>query len=173
MLLPSRRLFQPADSTDSDLPLIASLEVHTNPVQQQMMVDIMRETWGPHLVDPTGELGDSTPLPTLDSLRNKILIKVKYSPAKTKDPKTPKTDPPHTGTDIESSEGEAQVEAVKKGKIIPALGSLGIYTRSCHFKSFDQPEAKLPTHVFALSESKIIDMHEINPTALSDHNKVR
>lgn len=148
----------------SDLPVIVSLEIHTNPEQQQMMVDIMRESWGDYLVDNSADINDSTPLPSLESLRNKILIKVKHSSA-SKPKKTGHVD------NVDSSDDEGMAEAVKKGSIIPALGSMGAYTRSCHFKSFSQPEAKLPTHVFALSEKKLIDIHSKDPSALFTHNK--
>lgn len=129
------------------------------------MVDIMHEKWGPFLVDSDVLANESTPLPSLESLCKKILIKVKFS----KPEKAVKTAKPDT-SDADSSEDEA-VEQIKKGNIIEALGSMGIYTRSCHFKSFSQPEAELPTHVFALSESKLIDLHERDPSALLAHNK--
>lgn len=63
------------------------------------------------------------------------------------------------------------MEPAKKGKICDALGKLGIYTRSCHFHSFDQPEAKIPTHVFAISEKKLLAIAEERSDALRTHNK--
>jgi len=150
--------------------MIVSLEVHTNAEQQQMMVDIMSELWAPYLVQKV-HVDDSTPLPTLESLRNKILIKVKYSAKQSEAPELHSKDA--EGTVDHSSDEEPQMEAVKKGKIIEALGNLGIYTRCCHFKSFDQPEADVPTHVFALSEKKLISIHEEDPEGLFQHNKVR
>lgn len=146
------------------MPVIVSLEIHTDREQQQMMVNIMRECWGPYLVDSYVNFDDQVPLPSLESLRKKILIKVKHSPAKPR-----RTKVASHGAD--SSDDEQLVEAVKKGKIIEALGSMGTYTRACHFKSFSQPEAKLPTHVFALSEGKLVDVHKTDPTALFRHNK--
>ena len=73
--------------------------------------------------------------------------------------------------DQNSDEEESQVEPAKKGKICEALGKLGIYTRSCHFHSFEQPEAKIPTHVFAISEKKLLSLVEEQPAALHKHNK--
>jgi hypothetical protein len=70
------------------------------------------------------------------------------------------------------SEDESQEAAVKKSHIITALASMGVYTRGCHFKDFDQPEAKLPNHIFSLSESKIIEVHKRDHSALFRHNKV-
>jgi len=60
----------------SDLPLIVSLEVHTCPAQQEIMVDIIRDMWAPYLVDLNALTGHEISLPTLESLRKKILIKV-------------------------------------------------------------------------------------------------
>lgn len=70
------------------------------------------------------------------------------------------------------SEDESQEAAVKKSHIITALASMGVYTRGCHFKDFDQPEAKLPNHIFSLSESKINEVHKRDHSALFRHNKV-
>lgn len=156
----------------SDLPIIVSLEVHTCVEQQLVMVDIMKETWGPHLIDTEITGKDEIYLPRLENIRRKILIKVKYSsPTAAAKKETPITST-SSAREHESSEEEAQIGSVKKGKIIPELGSMGIYTRSAHFKSFDQPEAKLPTHIFALSEAKLIALHKHDASALFCHNKV-
>ena len=130
------------------------------------MVDIMRETWGDSLVDRDVNVTDTTPLPPLDSLRRKILIKVKRAAAK-----SGASQHKRVSDAADSSDDEQLAEAVKKGKIIEELGSMGVYTRSCHLKSFSQPEAKLPTHVFALSEKKLTDMYSRDPHALFQHNK--
>ena len=180
---------------NSDLPIIVSLEVHAGHEQQEIMVEIMEEYWGGMLVrlpqypdNPPEDL----PLPSIAEIRNKILVKVKYSP---KPP--PKSQSlsgaiaTHTrhlslnsaaGTALQSTasdssasssdnEDEMKVDQKAHGKIISSLGRLGIYTRSCHFKSFTQPEAHLPTHVFALSESKLMSTRESGSTALFTHNK--
>ncbi|KAI4723221.1 phosphoinositide phospholipase C [Aureobasidium sp. EXF-10727] len=149
--------------TTSDLPLIVSLEVHASPAQQEIMVDIIRDMWAPYLVDFNAVTGHEISLPTLDSLRKKILIKDKA-----------KNEPVvvSSNSNLESgSEDESQETAVKKSHIITALASMGVYTRGCHFKDFDQPEAKLPNHIFSLSESKIIEVHKRDHSALFRHNK--
>lgn len=135
------------------------------------MVDIMKEVFGSYLGDLDIEVNDNTPLPTLKDLHQRILIKVKYS-APNRAAKN-KSSSRSSAPEIEAeSSGEEQAEGVQKGKIIPELGSMGIYTRSYHFKGFEQPEAKLPTHVFSLSESKLIDTHKQDASALFRHNKV-
>ncbi|KAG9943349.1 PLC-like phosphodiesterase, partial [Aureobasidium melanogenum] len=104
----------------------------------------------------------------------KILIKVKYTAPEVAAQKTgpavvSSNAEPESGSEDESH--EAQEAPVKKSHIITALASMGVYTRGCHFKDFDQPEAKLPNHVFSLSESKIIEVHKRDHSALFRHNK--
>lgn len=158
-----------ADKSFSDLPVVVSLEVHTSPPQQKIMVDIMKELWSPYL-DLDIEVNDETPLPLLDTLRRRILVKVKYTAPENVANK--KETAKGTNMDGESSDEEEQEEAMRKGHIIPELGCMGVYTRSYHFKSFDQPEAKLPTHIFSLSEKKLLSTHQREGSALFQHNKV-
>ncbi|OQO06247.1 hypothetical protein B0A48_08835 [Cryoendolithus antarcticus] len=149
----------------SDLPLIVSFEVHTSPEQQEIMVEIINDYWKQYLVPTPSDFSETTPLPTLESLRKRILIKVKYTPPEKADKSLSKTT-----SHEESSDDETQGEQVKKGTIIGALGRLGVYTRSCHFHGFDQPEAKLPTHIFALGEGKLLDLQEQSPGQVFKHN---
>ena len=61
---------------ESKYPLIISLEVHCNAVQQQIMVDIMKREFGEWLVTkPLNSQSECLPSP--EELRNRILIKVK------------------------------------------------------------------------------------------------
>jgi len=136
------------------------------------MVRIMRETWGPYLVDHEVKGEDDIQLPSLESLRRKILIKVKYSSPTAAANKQKPVTPTSSMKQPDSSEEESQIDPGKKGKIIPELGTMGVYTKSCHFKDFDQPEAKLPTHIFALSEKKIIALQKHDPFELFSHNRV-
>lgn len=175
----------------STLPLIVSLEVHCSKDQQEIMVEIMKDYWNPYLVSLPDGYDDNTPLPLLESLEKKILIKVKYtSPekaskghdgkviARTKalsDAMAEKTQSKRrsrasSSLTQASSEDETQVGPAKKGNICEALSSLGIYTRSCHFHSLDQPEAKIPTHVFALGEGKVSELQERDSRGLFRHN---
>jgi hypothetical protein len=155
----------------TDLPLIVSLEVHASLSQQLIMVEIMREVWSEYLVS----LDDGTQisaLPPPESLRRKILIKVKWAP---KSDSGTSNDPiEHVNSNTSNESVPASPEKKKKAsKVLSALSELGIYTRAYHFKNFDQPEAKIPNHVFSLSESKVHDMHldaDLGP-ALYKHNK--
>ncbi|CAD0089731.1 unnamed protein product [Aureobasidium vineae] len=162
--------FRAVCATIRDYAFTASLEVHAGPAQQEIMVDIIRDMWAPYLVDFNAVTGHEISLPTLDSLRKKILIKVKYTP-----PDKAKSEPVvvSSNSTLESgSEDESQEIPAKKSHIITALASMGVYTRGCHFKDFDQPEAKLPNHIFSLSESKIIEVHKRDHSALFRHNKI-
>ncbi|RII07493.1 hypothetical protein CUC08_Gglean008462 [Alternaria sp. MG1] len=174
----------------SNLPLIVSLEVHTGPEQQEIMVEIMNEYWKGMLLelplDPAQGL-DEAHLPTLKELENKILVKVKRGHMKPvaaePQPTTlaaPASAPPlkHTtsadsGTS-ESSEvgpdGEKKPPAPKP-KIIEALSRLGVYLGGYSYKTLDAPEAKIPTHVFSLSEGTLMEVHESDPVRLFEHNK--
>jgi hypothetical protein len=160
--------------------LILSLEIHTNQAQQQMMVDIMNEYFADMLckVIDEDDLEKMTALelPPPDSIRNKILIKVKYSPPAAKQIATeeeskPELVPASRVSSSTSSEDKGAVKTEKKSKIISALGQMGIYTRSYHFSSLTQPEAAIPTHIFSLSESSLIGVHKDDPQGLFDHNK--
>jgi len=156
----------------TDLPLVVSFEVHTSHEQQEIMVEIINDYWGAYLVPIPAGFDETTPLPPLESLRKRILIKVKYTPPeKATSSKANKTlSRTSTRDDTESSEDDLATEPTKKGKITESLGKLGVYTRSCHFDSFEQPEAKIPTHIFALSEKKLLDLHESAPDSVFQHN---
>ncbi|KIX01507.1 uncharacterized protein Z518_09233 [Rhinocladiella mackenziei CBS 650.93] len=157
------------------LPLIVSLEVHASLAQQEVMVEIMRDTWAEHLVDIT-KVSDALALPSPEAVRGKILIKVKWSPnTETGESNNPVEHVISTSTDGTTEDGIATSPEKKKkaSKVLTALSELGIYTRAYTFKHFSQPEASIPTHVFSLSENKVHTMHA-DPSygpALFDHNK--
>ncbi|KAL5596566.1 uncharacterized protein BROUX77_007250 [Berkeleyomyces rouxiae] len=62
----------------NSLPLIVSLEVHTDPGQQELMVQIMHEEWGDMLLSaPLDGCDPRFRVPRLCDLQHKILVKVK------------------------------------------------------------------------------------------------
>lgn len=161
----------------SDLPVIISLEIHTNFEQQQIMVDIMKEVWHGFLISPTpdADVVAKSPLPSPADLRRKILVKVKYSSPDTAKAKKlgelsaqPDKHQITSGSDDEAPE----VKKVKKRKILDSLSELGVYTHAYSFKGFDKPEAKIPTHVFSLSEKRLLDSDGGLTPAVCTHNKV-
>jgi hypothetical protein len=176
----------------SNLPLIVSLEVHTCPEQQEIMVELMEEYWKGLLVDlpmDPSQPTDSINLPTLKDLERKILVKVKRSshakpsPVPTSQPTTLQAPAPplqHTAsadsvassntTEDEGPDGEKK-PAAPKPKVIDTLSKMGVYFGGYHFKGLDSPEATIPTHVFSLSEKALMEVHETNPVGLFNHNK--
>jgi len=166
----------------TDYPLIVSLEVHASHEQQEIMCEIMHEYWSNMLAELPINTGDGeVQLPRLKDVMNKILIKVKYSPPKAKsEPSAQKSSKQQQSDELASSlssddedAGPAASQSEKPAKIIEALSRFGVYTRSYHFKGLDQPEAKIPTHVFSLSEVGVTGVHEKEPDALFRHNKVQ
>lgn len=145
----------------TETPLLVSLEVHCNPEQQATMVKIIKEVWGEYLV-PEPEM-DATTLPSPAELKKKILIKVKYAP--------PGTSPDQDESGEDDRAPSNSKKQKKPSKIIQDLSRLGVYTRGVSFKTFDQPEASMPTHIFSLSEKKFLDHHEKKNAQLWEHNK--
>ncbi|KAI1436496.1 PLC-like phosphodiesterase [Xylaria sp. CBS 124048] len=141
----------------SDLPIIVSLEVHCCREQQEIMVQIMQEIWAGHLLPQVSDAIKSLPAP--GDLRRKILVKVKYVPPSSS-----------ASAAIEAAQ-DAPVPPQKHVKTIQALAALGIYTQGVSFKSLTQPEATMPTHIFSLSESAVVEMYEKNAQLLFDHNR--
>ncbi|KAK2014113.1 phosphatidylinositol-specific phospholipase C [Colletotrichum eremochloae] len=181
----------------NELPIIVSLEVHAGLEQQEVMVRIMKQEWEGMLIDKSWEgIDPRFRLPKLEELKRKILVKVKKAPNKIelplstaalspvftndedasgsddertrevpKAPSTPKSDAPakvHSGN--EPSKGSSRA-------ICQALSSLAIYTHSEHFKSFETPAAKKPSHIFSISESKILELHTTKAREMFTHNK--
>jgi hypothetical protein len=142
----------------SNLPLIVSLEVHTCPEQQEIMVELMNEYWKGLLVDlpmDPAQSSDQINLPTLKELERKILVKVKRSshvkptstapnpttlqapaPALEETSRTVSIASSNTEPD-ETPEGEKKPPP--KPKVIEKLANLGVYFGGYHFKGLDSP----------------------------------
>ncbi|RAL10825.1 putative phosphoinositide-specific phospholipase C [Aspergillus homomorphus CBS 101889] len=173
----------------SDLPVIVSLEVHACHEQQHTMVEIMEEAWKGMLIEVTPEIEATRMPPPLADLKRKILIKVKYvAPTgedKNEDPEEEekKVYLKHVQTlkqkgDLSTPASTAhetpEVPAPaphKTSKIVHALSKLAVFTKGFHFKDFTQPEAKVPSHVFSLSENAVREAHVKDPNALFEHNR--
>ncbi|KAM0256741.1 hypothetical protein ACHAQJ_004809 [Trichoderma viride] len=174
----------------NDLPIIISLEVHADHNQQEVMARIMREVWGDMLVQQPFEGCDPKfRVPTLDDLRCKILVKVKRAVAKMPRPEDltasmpvlpaeedgstsdDEPHPPRLRATASSPAGIPQQDENGKMTICKPLSDLAIYTRSERFKSLSTPQAKQPTHIFSISEDRIMDLHEKYPREVFTHNK--
>lgn len=164
----------------SDLPVIVSLEVHAGQEQQEIMVEIIEREWKGLLVRPSSDDGNQLPSP--DSLRRKLLVKVKYvAPEKVTSPATAakaattsmRRKKSASSSSSSDSDNQGPDDGKKEGKssIIEPLSALGVYTRSYHFKDLSSPEASAPYHVFSLSEKKLMDVHESHGPTLFSHNR--
>lgn len=169
----------------TDMPLIVSLEVHCKPAQQEAMVRIMQQEWRDLLLEPPDNADPfSLPLPSPGALRNKILVKVKYVGDKAGTAVSGSTTPvpgsvsaastvsrPSMDTLTPVTTATASATAPKPSKIIRTLSRLGVYTRGVSFKSLDQPEALMPTHIFSLSEKGVQEVHAKQGLRLFLHNR--
>ena len=178
----------------NDLPIIISLEVHTDEAQQEIMVRIMKEEWGDLLLDRAlDEYDPKFQTPTLGDLRNKILIKVKKAgklifgypptlaslavPSIVLDDSVSEDDrsinapsPPNSPTSVMTVHTPPE-RKLKRVPICPALSSLAIYTYSQHF---DGPTCKFwrkPGHIYSVKESRILELFQAEPETIFQHNK--
>jgi hypothetical protein len=179
---------------ENHLPIIISLEVHADPDQQRVMVKIMRETWGSMLIDQPLEGCDPRfRLPTLESLKDKILVKVKRAPAKmvaeTTGPSSLPTlaRPPDDDSDSDCDDQSRLASTLSapihtgnlpsqqphaKVPICDELSALAVYTRSERFDgNFRTSPAKRPPHIFSIAENKILDLHLKQHSEMFIHNK--
>ncbi|KAK8070169.1 PLC-like phosphodiesterase [Apiospora phragmitis] len=162
----------------SDLPVVVSLEVHCSPPQQEMMVAIMEEIWGDHLLPPVELEAMERVAPSPAELRNKILVKVKYVPPKEGRGGDGEDDNAVEDTEglegiegLEPEEGAPAKQQAKPPKIIAILSRLGIFTRGVSFKAMEQAEAEMPHHIFSLSEAMVDDTHQQAAGQFFAHNK--
>ncbi|KAF5018500.1 hypothetical protein F66182_9505 [Fusarium sp. NRRL 66182] len=148
----------------SDLPVIVSLEVHCVPSQQLAMVRIMKEVWEGLLAPEPEDEPDALPSP--EELRRKLIVKVKYAP-----PGADATQEDSEEDDRGPPRQEGAAEKKPPPKIIQELSRMGFHARGVSFRSLSQPEAGMPTHIFSLSEKKVLDVHEKQASDLFNHNK--
>lgn len=173
------------------LPIIVSLEVHATGEQQDMMVDIMKEEWGDHLLDERLEgCNPDERQPRLEELLCKILVKVKKPNATSGLGKglsqltVPILHHHDDGSESDLDEvidsqpsqtGSSSVSTSKKSstktKIGEALGRLAIYTHSEHYKDFTAASAQTLSHIFSIDEYKILKLHQTRHRELFIHNQ--
>ncbi|KAL2854884.1 PLC-like phosphodiesterase [Aspergillus pseudoustus] len=155
----------------SDLPVIVSLEVHASLEQQETMVEIMEDAFKGLLIEVTPEMEAHSTPPPLSDLKRRILVKVKWIPAAAQG----EEDVDDRTDDLEqlAQTPSAQSASVpqKPAKILHALSRHAIFTKGFSFKQFAQPEAKVPGHVFSLSERAARQADEKYGKALFEHNR--
>ena len=133
----------------------------------------MQQSWRGLLVQvSTDEL---KVLPSPGKLKNKILVKAKAAAIKSGQAAMDLVKSSSHNTDSESENekdsSSAKPPKAKKSKTIGALSEMAKYTRGYHFKGLLAPEATLPSHVFSLSESKLMSVHQSDGPTVFSHNK--
>ncbi|KAI1278870.1 PLC-like phosphodiesterase [Xylaria sp. FL0933] len=158
------------------LPIIVSLEVHALADQQERMVDIMKEEWAGLLIERPYEACPNGRMPRLEELLGKILVKVKKASLSTEssmgvDSLSPKA----MAVDYDSASGPEDDRSIKRPQpkvpICENLSNLAVYTHSEHFVNFEASSAKSPSHIYSISENKILDLWESKRDELFTHNR--
>ncbi|KAJ0426104.1 PLC-like phosphodiesterase [Aspergillus carlsbadensis] len=154
----------------SDLPVIVSLEVHASLEQQETMVEIMENAFKGLLIEITPEMEANSTPPPLSELVRKILVKVKWVP-----PTAEGAEDVNDRTDdleqLAQTPSAQSAPAQKPARILHSLSRHAVFTKGFSFKQFTQPEAKVPGHVFSLSERAARQADEKYGKALFEHNR--
>ncbi|KAI3326998.1 PLC-like phosphodiesterase [Xylariaceae sp. AK1471] len=157
------------------LPIIVSLEVHASQDQQESMVQIMKEEWAGVLVEKPHEACPNGRMPRLDELLDKILVKVKKASLSTESSMTIGTLSPRVTVVDDAASGSEDDRTAKRPQpkvpICENLSKLAVYTHSEHFMNFESSSAKTPSHIFSISEKKILDLWESKRDELFAHNR--
>ncbi|OTA97611.1 hypothetical protein M434DRAFT_19005 [Hypoxylon sp. CO27-5] len=159
----------------TSLPIIVSLEVHADQEQQAVMVQIMKEEWAGLLVDKPYDSCPNGRMPRLEELLNKILVKVKRASPSLEG--TMSTLSPNTTIEDDASLSEDDRSILPNGAkkpkvpICESLSALAVYTHSEHFTNFESPAAKIPSHIFSISENKILELVASKHHELFSHNR--
>ncbi|CAJ2504344.1 Uu.00g117380.m01.CDS01 [Anthostomella pinea] len=161
----------------TSLPIIVSLEVHADQDQQEIMVQIMKEEWAGLMVEKPHETCPNGRMPRLEELLNKILVKVKKaSPSLESSGTMASLSPNLTFDDDAASGSEDDRPTLASGKkpkvpICENLSNLAIHTHSETFQNFELPAAKTPSHIFSISESRILELAATKHDELFSHNR--
>lgn len=129
--------------------------------------------------------GDCQTLPSPHQLRGKILVKVKGTAIgkpedtidalqKTSSEGSGRLSGDDSSSDEQTPPDSGPSEATRRkspSKVVEQLSAMGVYTRAYKFKSFALPEASIPTHVFSLSEKKVMTVRESDGASLFRHNR--
>ncbi|KAI1357794.1 PLC-like phosphodiesterase [Xylaria arbuscula] len=157
------------------LPIIVSLEVYALADQQERMVDIMKEEWGGYLIETPHEAPPNGTMPRLEELLDKILIKVKRATLNPESSIAAGSLSPRLGMENDAGSGPDDDRSIRrptpKVPICQNLSNLAVYTHSEHFDTFEAPSAKVPSHIYSISESKILDLWESKRDELFTHNR--
>ncbi|KAJ2977456.1 hypothetical protein NUW58_g7808 [Xylaria curta] len=156
------------------LPIIVSLEVHALADQQESMARIMKEEWAGLLVEKPHEACPNGQMPRLEELLDKILVKVKKASLSTEN-SINSLSPEAMNIDDDAASGSEDDRSTKRAQpkvpICENLSNLAVYTHSEHFVNSDSFTAKSPSHIFSISEKKILSLWESKRDELFAHNR--
>lgn len=165
----------------SSWPVILSLEVHCNAENQLKIKKLLKDILGDSLV--TDMLDDDCVLPSPRRLRNKILLKVKRTSARTFSVSQDGQSALSTSTTSTSfSEDSGTVQkrdsfSIRRRseltKILTELSDLASYIQGIKFRNFSLPESKTFNHCISLSEKSFNSLlsDEEKRLSLAKHNR--
>ncbi|KAM8877547.1 1-phosphatidylinositol 4,5-bisphosphate phosphodiesterase delta-3-A-like [Synchiropus picturatus] len=156
----------------SPYPLILSLENHCSVEQQSVMARHLRSILGEKLLTKAISGRDPQQLPSPEDLKGKILVKAKKEAAG--------EDVSSSSSDLSSDEEVSRTDSrsskkkdEKKptvSKLSPELSDLVVYTRSVHFKTFEQASRSPATDMSSFSESEALRLAKDSGTQFVRHN---
>lgn len=158
------------------LPIIVSLEVHALADQQEKMVQIMKQEWAGLLIEKPHETCPNGQMPRLEDLLDKILVKVKKASLSPENSTglgalSPKSTVVEDDATSVSEDDRSIKRPPPKVPICENLSNLAVYTHSEHFVNFESFTVKTPSHIFSISENKILDLWESKRDELFAHNR--
>uniref|UniRef100_A0A3P9JW41 Phosphoinositide phospholipase C n=1 Tax=Oryzias latipes TaxID=8090 RepID=A0A3P9JW41_ORYLA len=157
----------------SPFPLILSLENHCSVEQQAVMARHLRSILGEKLLQLPLSTEKSKCLPSPEDLKGKILVKGRREESA--------GECSSSSSDLNSSDDETSVEegrSKKKkdgkkagvSKLSPELSELVVYTRSVHFKGFDQAAKNSPYQMSSFSEREALKLIKDSGVLFVRHN---
>ncbi|XP_004086892.1 1-phosphatidylinositol 4,5-bisphosphate phosphodiesterase delta-3-A-like [Oryzias latipes] len=157
----------------SPFPLILSLENHCSVEQQAVMARHLRSILGEKLLQRPLSTEKSKCLPSPEDLKGKILVKGKREES-AEECLSSSSD--LNSSDDETSVAEGRSKKKKDGKkagvskLSPELSELVVYTRSVHFKGFDQAAKNSPYQMSSFSEREALKLIKDSGVLFVRHN---
>ncbi|RSL66800.1 hypothetical protein CEP54_003543 [Fusarium duplospermum] len=150
----------------NDLPVIVSLQVHTDVDQQEVMVRVMKEEWGELLLDEPLEGYDPRfRLPNLGDLRRKILVGVESGsiPYNMNDPLS---DSKGSNPSIIGLMKPSLKEKTSNAVICDTLKRLVVYTRLQKAFGLNTKTDRLPSRILSIGYDSLLHLVSLDETWL-------
>uniref|UniRef100_A0A3P9JU53 Phosphoinositide phospholipase C n=1 Tax=Oryzias latipes TaxID=8090 RepID=A0A3P9JU53_ORYLA len=143
----------------SPFPLVLSLENHCSVEQQAVMARHLRSILGEKLLQRPLSTEKSKCLPSPEDLKGKILVKGRREESA--------GECSSSSSDLNSSDDETSAGV---SKLSPELSELVVYTRSVHFKGFDQAAKTSPYQMSSFSEREAFKLIKDSGVLFVRHN---